>query len=206
MVTVKERNHKMTEKLMEAKKKRQPLPLKPPSGTFFCDGHLDFLPLKKQSRDGRYCHECLTTITGAANSTGDTTGDYWVPGKGIFITGGKAYGLTADLRTVCQATPTATLPTDKALQKQQPPLDTPHQKERESKPTRGLTQKVLQKPKLPVGRPRKTLPVKKIKKLHDQGLGTRAIAQLLSTDKDTVSHVTIHRIIQGQMEMPIEGS
>ena len=43
-----------------------------------------------------------------------------------------------------------------------------------------------------LGRPRKVLDRDKIRRLHDQGLGVRAIASKIG-----VSHMTVHRIVCG---------
>jgi len=193
--------HRMAEAIQKSREKHELQPIKCPSGAFFCDGHLDFLPLDKQSRDKRYCRECLAVIEA---STGDNgPGDYWVPNKGIFISGGRGYVLTPDLRTVCRGkeeevmagtrrktTPTATTAPAKSV-------PTPQDR-------------VNHRPRTPrtFGTPLNNLPADKIKAFRTQGLGARAIVKKLKAEGIKASRMTVYRAIQkesGQMELPLGG-
>ena len=180
------------------KPREEPQPVKCPTGTFFCDGHLDFLPLEKQSRDIRYCKECFAVIE---NSNPQTDRDYWVPGKGIFISGGREYVLTPDLRTVCRGT-------------EQEMLAGGHRRTATAAPE--MAKASVPTPKVGVihhprsfGTPLKDLPADKIKALRGQGLGTRAIVKKLREEGIKASRMTVYRAAQkekGQMELPLEGS
>ena len=190
--------HRMAEAIQKSREKHELQPIKCPSGAFFCDGHLDFLPLDKQSRDKRYCRECLAVIEA---STGDNgPGDYWVPNKGIFISGGKGYVLTPDLRTVCRGkeeevmagtrrktTPTPPTPPEKSV----PPLQ----------------DRVNHRPGY-FGTPLKDLPADKIEALTAQRLGVRAIVKKLKEEGIEASRMTVYRAVQkesGQLELPLGG-
>lgn len=102
-ITLKERKHLLlpTLTLKKTRKRNNPQPIKSPHGMFFCEGHLDYLPLKIQSEDTRYCKDCWAVIKASISSDDDNYRDYWFPNKGIFLTGGKGYGITPTLKTVC---------------------------------------------------------------------------------------------------------
>jgi hypothetical protein len=213
--TVKEQRQRLVEQLKD-NKKRQPQPITCPPGQFFCDGHLEFLPLEQQSTNPRFCKGCLAVIEDA---TAELSKDYWV--KDVFITGGKGYGLTADLRTVCVGTEADVLARvhkkpltpigesdNGALQKPHPTsTTTPGNLKGPVKPQK-QTQKALQKPLSggkTIGRPKKDLPVERVMALHKKGLGARAIANELWDDGIKVSYLTVHRLIQGQLALlPLE--
>ena len=48
---------------MRSKSKTELQPLPAPDGFFFCDGHLEYLPIEKQSENKRFCQDCLKVIT-----------------------------------------------------------------------------------------------------------------------------------------------
>jgi hypothetical protein len=202
----------LTEKIKNGKERHQSQPITCSPGTFWCDGHLEFLPLEKQSRDKRYCIECLAAIE---DSAPQADSGYWI--KDVFITGGKAYGLTPDLKTVVvgteaevlartrQKAPAATDTTaNKALKNSQTTNTTTPRNVTAAKTTSKPIRKALQKSPpgdITIGRPKKELPVNRIMRLHLKGLGARAIAKELERDGIEVSYLTVHRLIKGQLAL-----
>jgi len=77
-------------------------PIKAPEGMFFCEACLRDLPLNERSeKDMRYCNFCQVIIEAEnAKSVGGYR-DYWSECGQVFFCGGKGFGLTDALQSIC---------------------------------------------------------------------------------------------------------
>jgi hypothetical protein len=100
-------------------------PLTPAKSSFYCRGHLAYLPLETQSpRNSDYCRQCFAIIE--KENSRDKDLDYWDPEKATFVHHSKKYVVkisplttfidgnpVQELRTVCLTGGNTPLPSEK---------------------------------------------------------------------------------------------
>jgi hypothetical protein len=155
------------------------------AGGFFCQGCLVGKPASEQSPDPRYCQDCYDFLLEEAAllfASGDKHHPRWIPIKPSLraFDGGKQSNKDSGEVHYVGSTNLSTL-TDKKIEVDKLKVSVP-KVTREKKP----------------GPKPKFLPVKKIRQLAGQGLGSKAIATRLKAEGVKISFKTIQRVLKGQ--------